>query len=310
MTDFFAPLQPNTGMAALEKKSNASDGLYRPKSQEAKDKKIGYRAVLRFLPNMKQDKTRGEFLIERHMHYVKMANYVELNGYYDSMKNFNEKCELTNTYWQLRNSTSVLENEKAELIPYTTRYYAYVQIVEDEQHPELEGSIMIFPFGKKIKEKINQEKTGEISGEPCNVFDLANGKDFILIIKEVSGYPNYDASQFRQISSPIRLGGKVVSTEEQDGAKVIKPEFREAVSNYLLKRNNELEDYAPQRWTDEQANNVKRIIGILTNNPVVAANNQIEAAKVATYEQQDSYIAPAKPASLVVDPDTFFNEPL
>ena len=53
--------------------------------------------------------------------------------------------------------------------------------------------IMIMAFGHKIKEKINQERVGEIN-DPCNVYDLAKGKDFVLLVKEVGGFPNLSST--------------------------------------------------------------------------------------------------------------------
>jgi len=44
---------------------------------------------------------------------------------------------------------------------------------------------MIMQYGKTIKDKIQAEVNGEISGTPCNVFDLSAGKDLVLIVKEI-----------------------------------------------------------------------------------------------------------------------------
>lgn len=313
MEDFFAPMTTDSGMTAFQKKASSSDGLYRPKVEDAKDKKVGYKAVIRFLANLKADKTRGESAIVRNMHYVKLANpnYTSLNGYYDSAKSFGEKtCPLTSLYWDLRNSKSVLDNDKAGLIPYTTRFYSYIQIMEDEQHPELEGKIMIFPYGTKIKKKIEEEIEGLISGEKVNVFDLVNGKDFVLIINEVAGYQNYDSSRFRGVSTPLKINGKVVPTEEVQGAKVIAAGARETVANYLLKRDNQLEDFAPKRWDADTTDKIHRIIAILTNAPQpVGASNTVSAddfsADVLTGAQ--STPAAAQTFTKTTDPDSFFS---
>jgi hypothetical protein len=284
MQDLFN-MSEDTGMDFLEKKTTTNDGIYRPSPKNAKDKKKGYSAVIRFLPNFSQDGKLGPNAIEKMIHYVKLPNYPELGGYYDSMRNFNETCDLTNTYWELKNSPSAVEQEKAELISRTTKYYSYVMIVEDENQPELEGKIMIFPFGYKIKDKIMQEKTGEITGVPCNVYDLANGKEFRLIVKDIGGYQNYDSSQFKPESTAIKLRDKngdlkTVPTEEKDGKKVItNPKIQEAIKNFLLSRELNLDDHQARRWTDEQQSNVQKIISVLKGNPIVKANTSIENAK-------------------------------
>jgi len=286
MGDLFN-MDANTGMDFLEKKTTTNDGIYRPKPSIAKDKKKGYRAVIRFLPNFTKDGQLGPSAVEKLLHYVKLKNYPELCGYFDSMRNFNEKCELTNTFWQLKNSKSVVDQEKAELISRTTKYYSYVLILEDENQPELEGKIMVFPFGFKIREKINQERSGEISGQPCNIYDLANGKDFVLLVKEVGGYTNYDSSQFQGNTSAIKINGKVIPTEDNNGRNVIVAKYQEKIKNFLLKREIDLEDFAPQRWTDEEREKVHKIVSILTDNPIVNANESINSVSTGTDLDED-----------------------
>ena len=60
---------------------------------------------------------------------------------------------------------------------------------------------------KTIKDKILAEKNGEISGVPCNVFDLTNGKDFVLLVKEIQTgddtYPDYKNSMFKPETSSL-----------------------------------------------------------------------------------------------------------
>ena len=88
-------------------------------------------------------------------------------------------------YYSLTNSKNAILVEKAKCLKYSKKYYSYVLVVEDEQQPELVGKVMIFQYGKTIKDKISSERTGEISGVPCSVFDLAEGKDFVLVVKEI-----------------------------------------------------------------------------------------------------------------------------
>ncbi len=284
MNDLFN-MDINSGMDFLEKKDkNTNDGILRLDPKKAKDPKKGLRVVMRFLPNFTKEGKLGQAAIEKFVHYVKLQNHPELNGYYDSMKNFNEKCDLTNTFWELKNSKSVIDQEKAELISRSTKYYSYVQIIEHESEPELVGKIMIFPFGIKIKNKINEERTGEITGTPTNIYDLVNGKDFVCIVKEIGGFPNYDASQFKPTPSAIQIPSKdgslkEVPTTELNGRKVIESKFQESITKYLLNREVTLEDYSPIRWDEETRSKVGKIISVLKDNPIVSANNAISSNK-------------------------------
>lgn len=283
MNDLFN-MDINSGMEFLEKKENkTNDGILRLDPKKAKDPKKGLKVTVRLLPNLTKDGKLGQAAIEKFVHYVKLQNHPELNGYYDSMKNFNEKCDLTNTFWELKNSKSVIDNDKAELISRTTKYYSYVQIIEHETEPELVGKIMIFPFGIKIKNKINEERTGEITGTQTNVYDLVNGKDFVLIVKEVGGFTNYDSSQFKALASPIQIPTKdgslkEVPTIDANGKKAIDPRAQEKVKEYLLNREVNLEDFSPVRWDDETRSKVNKIISVLKDNPIVAAKNAINSA--------------------------------
>lgn len=316
MNDLFN-MDLNSGMDFLEKKEKATnDGILRLDPKKAKDPKKGLRVVLRFLPNFTKEGKLGQAAIEKFVHYVKLQNYPELNGYYDSMKNFNEKCELTNTYWELKNSKSVIDQDKAELISRTTKYYSYVQVIEHETESELVGKIMIFPFGIKIKNKINEERTGDITGNPTNVYDLANGKDFICIVKEIGGYPNYDASQFKPLSSAIQIPSKdgslkEVPTVDVNGKKAIDSKFQEKITTYLLDREVTLEDFAPVRWDEETRSKVGKIVAVLKDNPIISANNAISANKKsdATFfeEESDDVVDATESKGSAKSEDDFFD---
>lgn len=277
----------DASMNFLNKKSSNSDGLYRPNPKDAKDKTKGYVATIRFLPNVLEDGTIGPSAIEKHVHYANLPNYEDLQGYYDSLINFGEKCPLTTLYWKLKNSKNQAEVERADLIGRTTKYYSYALIVEDEQHPELEGTIMVFPYGFKIKEKINLEKTGENSdGKKCNVFDPANGKDFRLIVKQIGDYPNYDSSSFRAVS-PLKIwdeGKKkfiqvpVVWNEEKQKNLISDPRVQKKVADFLGNHSVILEDNSPKRWSEEEKIKVEKIIEILSGKDISFAKQSISKA--------------------------------
>jgi hypothetical protein len=282
--DLFEGLDSSLGF--LEQKKVSQDGIFRPKAEDAIDKKRGYKAVIRFLPNLEKETGKiGPAAIEKHLHYVQLPDRTDLNGYYDCGKNFEGgKCPICDTYWKLKNSKSVADQEKAELIKRSTKYYSYVLIVEDEQKPELVGKIMIFPFGFKIKEKLNQEKTGEITGVPCNVYDLGQGKDFTLIVKNVGGFANYDSSAFAGVTSSVKLKNKEgqlkeIPTVDNNGRKVVDPRFREKIQEFLVAREVDLNSYSPVVWDDDTRTKVETIVSILMNNPIAAARSSVSNAQ-------------------------------
>ena len=76
-------------------------------------------------------------------------------------------------------------------------YYANILVVKDPKHPENEGKVFLYKFGKKIHDKILGAMQPEFQDEtPVNVFDFWEGANFKLKIKTVAGYWNYDSSEF------------------------------------------------------------------------------------------------------------------
>ena len=252
----------------LEKKASSLDGIYRPKIT---DKKKGYTATIRFLPNLSRDGKVLQSAIEKHQHYVDFKNHPELQGYYDCMKNFTDKCDFCTMYWKLKHSKNASDVEKAELISRNTKYYSYILVMEDEQNRELEGKILIYPYGYKIKEKIKDQKDGTNAEKtPINIFDLANGKDFNLVIKQLGEYPNYDSSTFLEVS-PIKIQGKKapIEVDAKTGKnKITNPKVKEKITQFLMSRTVNLEDHLPKEWTAEERYKVANILEILTGNDV------------------------------------------
>jgi hypothetical protein len=253
-----------------EKKAVNADGIYRIDLSKVKDKKKGYRSVLRFLPNLTKEGKVGQAAIEKITHYVDIKNVRELSGWFDSAKNFNEKCPLTDLYYTMVNSKNAILVEKAKCLKYSKKYYSYVLVLEDEQQPELVGKIMIFQYGKTIKDKILAEKNGEISGVSCNVFDLATGKDFVVLVKEIQTgdetYPDYKNSMFRPETSslPVYFEDKASFKNVPLVDGKISPNAQSMVKEFLMKREHELEEFSPKRLTDDQQGKINEITAYLT----------------------------------------------
>lgn len=110
-------------------------------------------------------------------------------------------------------NSGVEENKKiAQKQKRKLQYIANVLIISDPKHPENEGRVMLFKFGKKIFDKIMDKAQPTFEDEtPVDVFDYWDGADFKLRMKKVDGFPNYDASVFAE---PAALGddSKILST--------------------------------------------------------------------------------------------------
>ena len=269
-----------------------NDGIYRVDLSKCKDKKRGWRSVVRFLPNLTKDGKVGQMAIEKVTHYVDIKNPKELSGWFDSPKNFNEKCALTDLYYTMQNSKNAILIEKSKQLKYSKKYYSYVLVIEDEQQPENVGKIMIFQYGKTIKDKIQAERNGEISGVPCNVFDLSAGKDFVLVVKEIQTgdetYPDYKMSMFKPETTSLPIyfkekGAFKNAPLNEDGK--IEASIQTKIKEFLLDREFDLQDFSPKKLTEEQQSKITEITNFLTGK----ASSSYSNAKVESKPTSDDF---------------------
>ena len=95
-------------------------------------------------------------------------------------------------------------------------YYANVLIQSDPKHPENEGKVFLFKFGKKIFDKITEAMQPAFEDEkPVNPFDFWKGANFKLKIRKVDGYWNYDKSEFEAVSPVAEDDEKIKSIWKQ-----------------------------------------------------------------------------------------------
>ena len=118
----------------------------------------------------------------------------------------NEKCpvcEHNNTLWNsgIEANKDIARKQKRKL-----SYVANILVVSDPSNPSNEGQIRLYKFGKKIFDKITEAMNPDFADEtPVNPFDLWEGANFKLKIRNVEGYRNYDKSEFAD-ASPLLNG--------------------------------------------------------------------------------------------------------
>ena len=84
-------------------------------------------------------------------------------------------------------------------------YYSNIYVVSDPAHPENEGKVFLYKYGKKIFDKLVEAMQPAFADEtPIDPFNFWKGADFKLKIRKVDGYWNYDKSEF---AAPATLGG-------------------------------------------------------------------------------------------------------
>jgi hypothetical protein len=113
-------------------------------------------------------------------------------------------------------NSGIEENKKiAQKQKRKLQYIANILVVTDPKHPENEGKVMLFKFGKKIFDKIMDKAQPTFADEaPVNVFDYWDGADFKLRMKKVEGFPNYDSSVFAE-PAPIGEDEEILKVAEK-----------------------------------------------------------------------------------------------
>jgi len=177
----------------LQKSSNASSGaderLWKPELDASGN---GY-AVIRFLPA-----PEGETLP-----WAKLYNHAfqESGGWLieNCPTTHGGQCPICLKNGQLWKSG---DEDTARQRKRKLSYYSNILVVKDPKHPENEGRVFLYKYGKKIHDKILAAMQPEFQDEtPVNVFDLWEGANFKLKIKKVAGYWNYDSSEFDSVSA-------------------------------------------------------------------------------------------------------------
>ena len=115
----------------------------------------------------------------------------------NSLTTINKSDPVSEYNTQLWNSGIESDKDTARKQKRILKYYANVYIVSDSKHPENEGKVRLFKFGKKIFDKITEAMNPAFDDEESlNPFDLWKGADFKLKIRKVDGFWNYDKSEF------------------------------------------------------------------------------------------------------------------
>ena len=200
----FATLKRNSGNAfekltqEIEKMSTteggADDRLWKPEMDKAGN---GY-AVIRFLPP-----PEGEDVpwakVWSHAFQGPGGWYIE-----NSLTTLNKKDPVGELNRQLWNSGSDKDKEIARKQKRKLSYYSNIYVIKDPAHPENEGKVFLYKYGKKIFDKITEAMQPAFADEkPINPFDFWTGADFKIKLRKVEGYWNYDKSEF---ADPGTLG--------------------------------------------------------------------------------------------------------
>ena len=151
-------------------------------------------AVIRFLPAVE-----GEDLpwqrVWSHAFQDKGGWYIE-----NSLTTMSQKDPVSEENTRLWNTGLDSDKEIARKRKRKLSYYSNIMVVSDPKHPDNEGKVFLFKFGKKIFDKITEAMQPAFDDEqPINPFDFWKGANFKIKIRKVDGYWNYDKSEFESV---------------------------------------------------------------------------------------------------------------
>lgn len=103
-------------------------------------------------------------------------------------------AELNSAAYATKDESKIEEAKKRRR---QSKYIANILVIKDPANPENEGKVFLWKFGKKILDMIMAKAKPEFADEtPIEVWDIDEGANLKLRIKNVAGYPNYDSSEW------------------------------------------------------------------------------------------------------------------
>ena len=167
------------------------DRLWKPELDKTGN---GY-AVLRFLPASNGEEMPWQ-RVWTHAFQDKGGWFIE-----NSLTTLNQKDPVSEENTRLWNTGIDSDKDIARKRKRKLSYYENIYVVSDPKHPENEGQVKLYKFGKKIFDKITEAMQPAFEDEQAiNPFDFWKGANFKLKIRKVDGYWNYDKSEFEGVT--------------------------------------------------------------------------------------------------------------
>ena len=183
----------NEKVAEMKETRRTDDRFWSPSVDKAGN---GY-AVIRFLPASPNEEVPFIRMFDHGFQgpggwYIE--NSLTTIGQNDPVSEFNSK---------LWNSTTDDKSEERAQVRKQKRRLHFISniiVISDPANPENEGKVFLFKFGKKIFNKLSEAMEPQFQDEEAfNPFDLWEGANFKLKIRNVEGYRNYDKSEFDKV---------------------------------------------------------------------------------------------------------------
>ncbi len=202
-----------------QSKSYADDRFWKLEG----DKAGNGTATIRFLPRVEGDELPWVRIFSHGFQGPTGKWYIE-----NSLTTLGENDPVGELNTKLWNSGSDANKKIAQAQKRKLSFIANILVVSDPKHPENEGKVFLFKFGKKIFDKIMDKARPTFEDEqPVNVFDFWEGANFKLRMRKKDGFTNYDESAFAEPSA--------ISSDDEAILKVANSQYK--LAEFLDRKN-------------------------------------------------------------------------
>ena len=259
-----------------------------------------YTAVVRFIPNPADPSNKS--IISKNTVFLENP-LTHAKKEIDCPSTVGQPDPLQDTFFALRNSANPVLKENSKKFSRRQRYTSLIQVLSCESEPQLVGKILSWTYGIKIHEKIYNEMNPPM-GTPRNPFNMFIGRPFFVKCKLVSGFNNFDDSQFIDLAP--NDGAMRIMIKNQQGQDVWQPITQEVVTanpnvknmvlTYLQENAPSLEPFEYHAWTPEVTEFVNTCIQLYTNPQAsMAAATGMQAPTNNGFMQQPAMMPQTQP---------------
>lgn len=234
--------------------------VYNP---QAKDTKRGtYSAYIRFVPFMKEP-DKKKHLVTVYSSYLRHSSLNGKGKTVHSYRSIGEEktCKIVKAFFDCHNSEDARIKNKKSMFVQKPEHYALVQILKDEQNPQLEGQIKVFKFKKQLKDLFDMEDNppmGEEKRSPFNPYSGRVLKLYLTTTKDDKGneFNDYTKCAFMGESEsarmPLLIDGKPIDDYDSEDKKFVR--------DWLIENSPDLSAFAFKPWDEETRTFVDAVI--------------------------------------------------
>ena len=234
-------------------------------------------AVIRFLPQPAAED----------LPWVRLWNHAFSGpgGWYieNSLTTIGKSDPVSEYNTELWNSGNDADKDTARKQKRILKYYSNVLVISDPKHPENEGQVRLFRYGKKIFDKISEAMNPAFEDEEAlNPFDFWKGANFKLKIRKVDGFWNYAKSEFEG-AAQLHEGDDAKLEEVYNNLHSL----QEFIEPKNFKTYDELKEKLHKVLT---GSSVKGTVGAY-NPPAAVDTKDVDAAIASAEDETLSYFA-------------------